>query len=279
MKPWKRNLSNFLDLRSELKKTVHTEMILNRHNVRQSQRFNFTFTQEKITTHEFFYKLLHEYSPEQTEYKRCSIVGNGGILNGSKCGYEIDKADFVIRCNAPPIGRFKEDAGVKSNITTVNPSIIVNRYGRAKNKGQQSRLIKDMKEYNNYIWFPSFAAKWIYDLSIKLNKLLNKNLKSVTFVHGNPNHFREIKDYWSKKHMHKLLSTGFYITTASLLFCKEVHLYGFWPFASDLHNRSTPYHYFEDLKLSKASHAFDSEFDKLLSLHKDGVLQLHVDDC
>ena len=30
-------------------------------------------------------------------FKACSVVGSSGVLTGSKCGAEIDKADFVFR--------------------------------------------------------------------------------------------------------------------------------------------------------------------------------------
>ncbi|XP_071947270.1 alpha-N-acetylneuraminide alpha-2,8-sialyltransferase-like [Antedon mediterranea] len=279
MKAWKQNVSKLEEMRSDLKKVVHTEMILNQRNVKKTQKFKYMINKGSISTNVKFYKLMRQYSPEKSVYKRCSIVGNGGILNGSKCGNEIDKADFVIRCNAPPIGRFKEDAGVKSNITTMNPSIVVKRFGSAQTKNQQSKFINKMKEYRNYVWFPSFSSRVSYMLAVKLNNLLNSKLKSIKFVHGNPSHFKDIRKYWTEKGMRNVPSTGFYITTASLLFCDEVHLYGFWPFSTDIHNRPAAYHYFEDVNLTRVYHAFNQEFDELLNLHMDGVLQLHVDDC
>ncbi|XP_071957389.1 alpha-N-acetylneuraminide alpha-2,8-sialyltransferase-like isoform X2 [Antedon mediterranea] len=278
--PWKQNVSNLEKMRSDLKEIVHTELFLNRRNVKKSQKFKYMIPGGSLTTNLRFYKLMQEYSPEQTVYKRCSIVGNGGILNGSKCGSEIDKADFVIRCNAPPIiGQFIEDAGVKSNITTLNPSIVIKRFGSLRTGSQQSKFINKMKEYNNYIWFPSFSSGLgIYNLAIKVNNLLNGKLKSIKFVHGNPNHFHEIRSYWLNKGLKNMLSTGIYITTSSLLFCDEIHLYGFWPFSTDIHNRPAAYHYYEDMKRT-TYHAFNQEFDELLNLHINGVLQLHVKDC
>ncbi|XP_071959779.1 alpha-N-acetylneuraminide alpha-2,8-sialyltransferase-like [Antedon mediterranea] len=281
MKPWKHNISNLQQLRSDFKKTVHTELILSQRNVNISQTFKFFLGRGSINISEEFYKLLLKDSPESNVggYKRCAIVGNGGILNGSKCGKEIDEADFVIRCNAPPINGFQEDAGVKSNLTTVNPSIIQTRYGYARTHAQQSKFIEKMKEYNNYIWFPSFTTSWIYKMVVRINKALNTNVTSVNLVHGNPNHFKETRVFWSNMGIRNRISTGFYITTAALMFCDEVHLYGFWPFSTDIHNRPTSYHYYEDVKLKRVVHAFNKEFDELATLHSKGILQLHVDDC
>ncbi|XP_071960940.1 CMP-N-acetylneuraminate-poly-alpha-2,8-sialyltransferase-like [Antedon mediterranea] len=281
MTPWKQNISNLQDLRSDLKKSIHTEMILSQKNVNISDRLKCTLAHASMNISEDLYRLLLQDSPERNVYKRCSIVGNGGILNGSKCGKEIDKADFVIRCNAPPINEFREDAGVKSNITTVNHSIVKDRFGSIRNHDQQSRFIDKMNEYSNYIWYPTFTNEWIYKSGIKINKLINTNLTSVKFVHGNPDHFREINGYWAKRSgmRRNRLSTGFYVTTTALLFCDEVHLYGFWPFSTDIHNRPAPYHYHEDRKMNRVVHAFNKEFNELARLHSEGVLQLHVDDC
>lgn len=44
---------------------------------------------------------------------RCAVVGNGGILRGSKQGKHIDGHDFVFRVNGAVINGFEEDVGTK----------------------------------------------------------------------------------------------------------------------------------------------------------------------
>ncbi|XP_033123964.1 alpha-2,8-sialyltransferase 8F-like, partial [Anneissia japonica] len=126
--PWKLNISNVYKLRNEIAKSVHTEMILNQNDVRLSETIRYMNQNKTVTISKKFYNMLPKISPIKGNNKRCAIVGNGGILSGSKCGNEIDMADFVIRCNAPPINHFPEDAGLKSNITTFNPTILTLRY-------------------------------------------------------------------------------------------------------------------------------------------------------
>lgn len=42
--------------------------------------------------------LLHQEMPySKSQFKKCAVVGNGGIIKNSKCGKEIDSADFVFR--------------------------------------------------------------------------------------------------------------------------------------------------------------------------------------
>ncbi|XP_072224781.1 alpha-N-acetylgalactosaminide alpha-2,6-sialyltransferase 2 [Leuresthes tenuis] len=44
---------------------------------------------------------------------RCAVVGNGGILRGSRQGKNIDSHDFVFRMNGAMIKGFEEDVGTK----------------------------------------------------------------------------------------------------------------------------------------------------------------------
>ncbi|XP_061472308.1 alpha-N-acetylgalactosaminide alpha-2,6-sialyltransferase 2 isoform X2 [Rhineura floridana] len=46
---------------------------------------------------------------------RCAVVGNGGILNGSRQGKEIDAHDFVFRLNGAVTKGFERDVGTKTS--------------------------------------------------------------------------------------------------------------------------------------------------------------------
>ncbi|XP_059406391.1 alpha-N-acetylgalactosaminide alpha-2,6-sialyltransferase 2 isoform X1 [Carassius carassius] len=46
---------------------------------------------------------------------RCAVVGNGGILNGSRQGKTIDSHDYVFRVNGAIIQGFEDDVGTKTS--------------------------------------------------------------------------------------------------------------------------------------------------------------------
>ncbi|XP_033103640.1 CMP-N-acetylneuraminate-poly-alpha-2,8-sialyltransferase-like [Anneissia japonica] len=125
--PWKLNTSNVYKLRNEIAMSAHNEMILSQNDVRLSENIGYINQTKIVRINEKFYNMLPKVSPIKRNYNRCSIVGNSGILIGRKCGNEIDRADFVIRCNAPPITQFSEDVGHKSDIATVNPRVLTSR--------------------------------------------------------------------------------------------------------------------------------------------------------
>ncbi|XP_078126070.1 alpha-N-acetylgalactosaminide alpha-2,6-sialyltransferase 2 [Sander vitreus] len=56
-------------------------------------------------------RLFERGSPDQCV--RCAVVGNGGILRGSRQGRNIDSHDLVFRMNGAVIRGFEEDVGTR----------------------------------------------------------------------------------------------------------------------------------------------------------------------
>ncbi|XP_072044166.1 alpha-N-acetylneuraminide alpha-2,8-sialyltransferase-like [Amphiura filiformis] len=98
-------------LTNETRKLVYDEMMLTlKHRTKKDKTGGMAFHKKSLL-------------PEPP-YKSCSVVGSSGILLGSKCGKEIDEKDFVIRFNLASIAGFEEDVGRKTNMTTMNQSIL-----------------------------------------------------------------------------------------------------------------------------------------------------------
>ncbi|XP_075297008.1 alpha-N-acetylgalactosaminide alpha-2,6-sialyltransferase 2 isoform X2 [Opisthocomus hoazin] len=89
---------------------------------------------------------------------RCAVVGNGGILNGSRQGKAIDAHDLVFRLNGAVIKGFEEDVGTKISFygftvnTMKNSLIAYEEYGFT-----QIPQAKDLK----YIFIPSDIRDYV----------------------------------------------------------------------------------------------------------------------
>ncbi|XP_078576845.1 uncharacterized protein LOC144862333 [Branchiostoma floridae x Branchiostoma japonicum] len=83
-------------------------------------------------------------------YNACAVVGNSGVLLGSRCGAEIDSKDYVIRIDLPVLRGFEKDVGGRTNMTVLNlktPKRLVES-SHFKNRSQdvyESRL-QDVKD-------------------------------------------------------------------------------------------------------------------------------------
>ncbi|XP_006820354.1 alpha-N-acetylneuraminide alpha-2,8-sialyltransferase-like [Saccoglossus kowalevskii] len=151
-------------------------------------------------------------------YKRCSIVGNGGILKDSGCGEEIDRADYVLRANLPSIRNFTDDAGKKTNFTTFNPSMISRRYNY-----DRTAFNKDLNEYQGILMFSGTRNYTDFHAHVKQNTTLNVFLLDYTYLYS-------LKELWK---FNKSVSSGLMLFSLALTHCEEMHLFGFWPFDTD----------------------------------------------
>nr|DBA27840.1 TPA: hypothetical protein GDO54_008293 [Pyxicephalus adspersus] len=93
---------------------------------------------------------------------RCAVVGNGGILNGSRKGKEIDEHDYVFRLNGAVIKGFEEDVGTKTSFygftvnTMKNSLIAYNEYGFTQTpKGEGVRYIFIPSNSRDYVMLSS----------------------------------------------------------------------------------------------------------------------------
>ncbi|XP_016101802.1 alpha-N-acetylgalactosaminide alpha-2,6-sialyltransferase 2-like, partial [Sinocyclocheilus grahami] len=59
-----------------------------------------------------------ENSANGSKCIRCAVVGNGGILNGSRKGKEIDEHDYVFRVNGAALKGFENDVGARTSFYT-----------------------------------------------------------------------------------------------------------------------------------------------------------------
>uniref|UniRef100_A0A8C3FUH8 Uncharacterized protein n=1 Tax=Chrysemys picta bellii TaxID=8478 RepID=A0A8C3FUH8_CHRPI len=229
---------------------------------------------KKLLVQEALLEILPQGSPFQgAPYDSCAVVGNGGILHNSGCGPEIDRAQFVIRFNLPPMG-FAEDVGTKSSVITVNPSILVLRRWRrpfAEAMGTYGAPLLLIPAFS----FISFAA-----VSSQALYTLEDFGSPARAVFMNPEYLAGLDGHWHRRGLRaKRLSSGFMLVNAALELCQHLTLYGFWPFPTDPEGRPLPYHYYDKQTPKPGVHAMPDEFTRYLGMHLQGALRLHLGRC
>ncbi|XP_048033384.1 alpha-2,8-sialyltransferase 8F-like [Megalobrama amblycephala] len=223
---------------------------------------------------------LHSMLPEDIPWSgrrldRCAVVGSGGILKNSSCGREIDSADFVIRFNLAAVN--DSDVGMKADLVTINPSQL-----RYKNlEKNPDPLLERVSVYGNAtLIIPAFAYTFCTTNSIKTLKVLQPIRPQQPVVFFSPSYLRTLDRFWKGRGLQEVrLSTGFMLISTALELCEHVHVYGFWPFGSDLQERPVPYHYYDQVTPSRHMHKMPEEFVRLLQLHSQGALTLHLQPC
>ncbi|CAH1229043.1 ST8SIA6 [Branchiostoma lanceolatum] len=258
-------------------------------------------------------------SPFKTRrFKTCSVVGNGGILNGSGCGEEIDASEFVFRqeihsdththmhthtdahthmCNTAPMDdKYWKDIGRRTNLITMNPSQVYFRYNsfgnnrtlekiafqRASKAFKEAKGIfrRDLSVYgDSYLFIEAF----LYELSAKraflAHQVLLESHAKYEVIFPHPDFIRSVHSYWKRTGVvAQRVSTGLLMASVATQICEEVHLYGFWPFHSDRNNRRLTEHYYDNALPSNA-HKISEEFKQLQRLHNTGVLRLTTTAC
>uniref|UniRef100_A0A8C1WA77 ST8 alpha-N-acetyl-neuraminide alpha-2,8-sialyltransferase 7.1 n=1 Tax=Cyprinus carpio TaxID=7962 RepID=A0A8C1WA77_CYPCA len=226
-------------------------LLLTKRNTAVNQTIPYeTSTTDTYTMNAAIHSMLPEDFPwSGRRLGRCAVVGSGGILKNSSCGREIDIADFVIR--------FKN--------MERNPDPLLDRvsvYGNAS------------------LAIPAFAYTFCTGLSIKTLKVLHPIRPQQPVAFFSPNYLRTMDRFWKGRGLKSVrLSSGFMLINTALELCEDVHVYGFWPFGTDLQDNPVPYHYYDELRPHPYMHAMPEEFVRLLQLHSQGALTLHLQPC
>ncbi|XP_078611144.1 CMP-N-acetylneuraminate-poly-alpha-2,8-sialyltransferase-like isoform X1 [Branchiostoma floridae x Branchiostoma japonicum] len=229
------------------------------------------------------YVLLPETSPFDGKfYNTCAVVGNGGILRDSRCGDEIDTADFVFRCNLAPISRYHVDVGTRTNFTTMNPSVLKTYYNRVNSENSRKRFINRLEEIGDgFLWIPAFVSKMgEREVNLLNSILMGERLNGLPLqpLYPTKEVTRAIFKFWNTRKLEvPRLTTGLCMYTIAASVCRQVALYGFYPSNHDREGNRLPYHYYERrsrYNFEQGPHKMYNEYKALKSLHDKGVVRL-----
>ncbi|XP_043085800.1 alpha-2,8-sialyltransferase 8E isoform X3 [Puntigrus tetrazona] len=227
------------------------------------------------------FKMFPDDMPySKSQFKKCAVIGNGGIIKNSKCGREIDAADFVFRCNIPPISdMYSEDVGSKTDLVTVNPSIITERFQKLEKWRKPFYDVLQNYE-NSSVVLPAFYNTRNTDVSFRVKYMLDdfESSSGVFFFH--PQYLLNVQRFWAVQGVRaKRLSSGLMLVTAALELCEEVHLYGFWAFPMNPSGIFITHHYYDNVKPRPGFHAMPYEIFNFMHMHARGILHVHTGPC
>lgn len=148
--------------------------------------------------------------------------------------------------------------------------------------GRRRPLMEKLSSYgDSMLLLPAFSYGMNTPVSLRTLYTIEDFKSPIRPVFLNPEYLESLSLFWKSEGVNaRRLSTGIMMTSLALEVCDNVHLYGFWPFSVHPHNfQDLTNHYYDDKPAKKGVHAMPTEFNLLLQLHKQGVLQLHLGDC
>uniref|UniRef100_A0A8C6JN40 Alpha-2,8-sialyltransferase 8E n=1 Tax=Melopsittacus undulatus TaxID=13146 RepID=A0A8C6JN40_MELUD len=285
--PLEYNSTKCLELRHDiievkvLSMVKQTELFDRWKNLQMLSKIYFMDTSGIFHINQEIFKMFPKDMPyHRSQFKKCAVVGNGGILKNSGCGREIDSADFVFRCNLPPISeKYLTDVGVKTDVVTVNPSIITERFHKLEKWRKPFYNVLQVYE-NASVLLPAFYNTRNTDVSIRVKYVLDDFESQQAVYYFHPQYLINVSRYWLGQGVRaKRISTGLILVTAALELCEEVHLFGFWAFPMNPSGIFITHHYYDNVKPRPGFHAMPSEIFNFLHMHSKGILRVHTGTC
>lgn len=150
-----------------------------------------------------------------------------------------------------------------------------------KKKEGTDRLVNYVSVYGNaHLILPAFAFPSNTQYAMTVLQALQPVRPQQPVVFFSPSYLRNLAKFWKSRGLKvNRLSTGFMLINVALEVCDDVHVYGFWPFDIDPMQRQVPYHYYDSRSPSHHRHRMPEEFLRLLRLHSQGALTLHLQSC
>ncbi|XP_009994870.1 PREDICTED: alpha-N-acetylgalactosaminide alpha-2,6-sialyltransferase 2 [Chaetura pelagica] len=223
---------------------------------------------------------------------RCAVVGNGGILNGSRQGKAIDAHHLVFRLNGAVIKGFEEDVGTKISFygftvnTMKNSLIAYEEFGFTQiPQGEDLRYIFIPSDIRDYVMLKSAIQGSPVpegtDKGDRPQKYFGPEASAEKFKLLHPDFLHYLRERVLRSELLNtrfgslyMPSTGALMLLTALHTCDQVSAYGF--ITSNYEQFSD--HYYE---LEKKPLVFYANHDMMLeaalwrSLHRAGIMTLY----
>lgn len=96
------------------------------------------------------------------------------------------------RCNLAPVQEYSQDVGMKTDLVTMNPSVIQRAFEDLVNETWREKLLQRLHSLNGSIlWIPAFMAKggkerveWVNELILKHHINVRTAYPSLRLLHA-----------------------------------------------------------------------------------------------
>ncbi|XP_017166231.1 alpha-N-acetylgalactosaminide alpha-2,6-sialyltransferase 2 [Poecilia reticulata] len=224
---------------------------------------------------------------------RCAVVGNGGILKGSKKGKEIDGHHYVFRTNGAVIKGFEEDVGSRTTHYTFSTNTLMNSMRSYSGVGYNGPPVSAETRYiflpdhdRDYLLMKAASSHTLVLRGPERNKdptrYFGKDVSAAKLKMYHPDFIRYLRNRFLRSNIlngrYRSIyrpSTGAAMLLAALHTCDQVSAYGFM--TPDYSKYSDHYY---DKSYHKvgffANHDMRMEMKVWQRLHKAGLITLYM---
>ncbi|XP_037057092.1 alpha-N-acetylgalactosaminide alpha-2,6-sialyltransferase 1-like [Peromyscus leucopus] len=224
----------------------------------------------------------------------CAVVGNGGILNDSHVGQEIDGHDYVFRLSGAVIKGYEQDVGTRTSFygftafSLVQSILILGRRGfQHVPLGKDVRYLHFLEGTRDYEWLEAMflnqtlaktKLSWFrhrpqvaFQDALDMDRYL---LLHPDFIRYMKNRFLRSKTLDTARWRIYRPTTGALLLLTALHLCDKVSAYGF---ITQGHERFSDHYYDKSWKrlIFYINHDFKLERAVWKRLHDEGIIRLY----